>query len=103
MLDWIRDIFTEKGITIKEPAVLANHKATGNGYYKGYDMSPDGRTVIAEVLYVDNGVKEIIKNESSHEIRSYLDTLNNHLTMAKHAAIKIQRGEIDPRDVAPLL
>ena len=101
--EWVREAFAERGVTLKEPVVLANKKATGDGYFQGFDMGPNGRTVIAEVLYADDNVKELIKNKGPRELRTYLDSLDGHLSMAKHAALKIQREEIDPTKVAPLL
>jgi type IV pilus assembly protein PilB len=101
--EWVREAFRERGVTLKEPVVLANKKATGDGYFQGFDMGPNGRTVIAEVLYADDNVKELIKNKGPRDLRAYLDSLDGHLSMAKHAALKIQREEIDPTKVAPLL
>jgi type II secretory ATPase GspE/PulE/Tfp pilus assembly ATPase PilB-like protein len=73
------------------------------GYYKGYDMSKNGRTVIAEVVEVDEGLKAIIgANGEAQDIRKYLTKLQKeqkHISMLLHAVQKMNRGIISLADI----
>jgi len=103
--DWVIDVFKEKGVDISRDELfsMANPRATGDGFYKGYIERGNSRTVVAEVAYVNDALKEIIKGGDAKDIRKYLNTLDGHVSLAQHAAMKAREGEIDIRDAAALL
>lgn len=84
---------------LEDPLKLPDTTVTNETTYKGYDMTPNGRTVIAEVVYNDADLSEVIKQGEPKVIREYLNSLDNHLTLIDHAILKVQRGEISIEDV----
>jgi len=69
------------------------------GVYKGYDMSQNGRTVIAEVIANNSDFIRVLRKKDPFIIRDYLDRLPNHVTLIKHAFEKVNRGEIYLNDI----
>jgi len=84
---------------LEDPLKLPDATVTNETTYKGYDMTQNGRTVIAEVVYNDADLSEAIKQGEPKVIREYLNSLDNHLTLIDHAILKVQRGEISIEDV----
>lgn len=84
---------------LEDPLKLPDTSVTTDRVYKGYDMTESGRTAIAEVVYNDAELSEVIKKEEPTIIRDYLNKLPNHLSIIDHAILKVQRGEISIEDV----
>ncbi|MEM3827598.1 MAG: ATPase, T2SS/T4P/T4SS family [Conexivisphaerales archaeon] len=98
-----------------------NANDLAKGYYKGYDMSKNGRTVIAEVVRVDDNMRKMIENNADpSEIRKYLRDLeqktqtyylddgttvinHTHISMIMQAIKKINQGLISIKDVEKYL
>ena len=84
---------------LEDPVKLPNSSIVTDTIYKGYNMTENGRTAIAEVVYNDAELSEVIKKGEPTVIRDYLNSLPNHLSMIDHAILKVQRGEISIEDV----
>ncbi|MEM3422941.1 MAG: ATPase, T2SS/T4P/T4SS family [Conexivisphaerales archaeon] len=94
-----------------------NASDLSKGYYKGYDMTKNGRTVIAEVVPKTDELRKLIESEAeASEIRKYLKELekktttyevsegktvlvHSHISMISHAIKKINQGIISIVDV----
>lgn len=71
--------------------------------FLGYDMGPDGRTAVSEVVYSDEEISETIKHGSAIDLRKLLNSKEAHITMARHSLMKIKNNLIDPNDVIEIL
>ena len=105
-LDWVKEAFREKGVELQDKRYyMANKKATNEeeGYRKGYIERGSSRTIAAEVVYVNDTLKEVIYGGSTRKIREYLNGIEGHISLARHAAIKAEQGIVDLMDAASVL
>lgn len=88
---------------VRNPYFAPDGTKTNELAFKGYDMSENGRTVIAEVVANDAEFIRVLRKEDPIIIREYLDTRENHITLVDHAIKKVNRGEISLLDVMPYI
>lgn len=62
-----------------------------------------GRTVVAEVLYIDKTIKDLISNNKIERISDYLESQNSYLTIQKDAARLIEEGKTSIDEVIGIL
>jgi type II secretory ATPase GspE/PulE/Tfp pilus assembly ATPase PilB-like protein len=101
--DEIKDIFND----VYYRSFYPNPDATdlSKGYYGGYDMSKNGRTVIAEVVTQTDELRKLIESKAEpSKIREYLRNLElanprQHISMISHAVKKMNEGLISIKDV----
>ena len=91
--------------TLRNPVKLPNPYITNDTVYRGYDMTENGRTVVAEVVYNDADFSKLITKADPVSMRNYLNSMSayngsgHHLTLVDHAIEKVQQGLISITDV----
>lgn len=88
---------------IKQPCMLPDGTVTDENTYKGYDMTANGRTVVAEVVNNNADFMRVLRKKDPSIIRQYLNSKKNHITLTDHAIMKVNRGEVSLFDIMPYI